>query len=89
MGVKGLLLKLNKICVTSFEDDLLTYIVIYRFMNERDFASSVEPRVVEGEPAQPLSVRLRHNLQALNDPLHVLVLQHRIFAWKKNKDSRL
>jgi len=56
---------------------------VYRFVNKSDFASSVKPRVVEGEPAQPLRVRLRHNLQALHDPLHVLMLQHRIFAYKK------
>ena len=52
----------------------------YSFVDESDFCSSVQPRVVECEPAQPLGVDLGHDLEAFDDAAHVLVLQHGVLA---------
>ena len=49
-------------------------------MNEGDFCASVLARVVEGEAAEAFRVPLGHDLHALDDARHALVLQHRVLA---------
>ena len=49
-------------------------------VDDGDPLAPVGPGVLEGVPAEPLGVFLRHNLQALHHSGHVLVLKHGVLA---------